>query len=134
MRRQLARLDQKGASAIEFALVAPAFFILLFGIAQLGIVFLANAGLSNALAEGARHATIYPRPDQGAIKNKISASSFGLDPANLDVPALSYGVSNSADYADITMTYRVVLNFILFQPQVQLTKSRRVYLQPLPST
>lgn len=123
--------EERGASALEFALVAPAFISLLVGISQLGIFFLANAGLHNALAEGARYATLYPRPNETQIKAKINASRFGLNPANVTLSPLVYGTANSSPYADMTMSYRLQLNFIFIDTDpIMLTKSRRVYLPP----
>ena len=126
--------DGRGASAIGFALVAPLFVTLVVGIAQLGIVFLANAGLSNAVAQGARHATLFPRPTQQDIKNSIDAAEFGLDPAKLSAPTVVYNTTASPNYADIRMSYTTTLNYIVYQTPMTLTKSRRVYMQPLPQS
>jgi len=46
----------RAAAALEFALVAPVLIVMIMGIAQLGLIFFANAGLNNAIAQGARHA------------------------------------------------------------------------------
>ena len=43
-----------GASALEFAIVAPFFLLLLFGILAVGLVFAGNMTLENAIAQGAR--------------------------------------------------------------------------------
>lgn len=123
-----------GAAALEFALVAPPFILLLIGIAELGLVFLANAGLSNAVAEGARHATLHPRPTQAEVEEKVDAAKFGLDPAGLDVRAVTYDITATPNFADVQMSYTMSLNFIVTQYPVTLTKTRRAYLQPLPES
>lgn len=46
--------SQCGASAVEFAIVAPLLFMLLFGILGFGIVFAQNLALENAARAGAR--------------------------------------------------------------------------------
>ncbi len=43
-----------GATAVEFALVATPFFALLFGIIELGLIFLVQSSLENATSEAAR--------------------------------------------------------------------------------
>ena len=43
-----------GATAVEFALVAAPFFALLFGIIELGLIFLVQSSLENATSEAAR--------------------------------------------------------------------------------
>lgn len=126
--------DAKAATALEFALLAPAFIAFIIGILQLGLVFSANAGLNNALAEGARHATLFPRPTPAEVRTRIDAARFGLDPAGLAVPAVDYVTTASPNFAAIRMSYTTRLNFILFQTPVTLTQTRKVYLQPLPET
>jgi TadE-like protein len=61
--RVLSRLRrQEGASMIEFAIVAPLLFVLLFGIIEFGIVLYDQAVITNASREGARYAAKYPSP------------------------------------------------------------------------
>ncbi|HEV2865939.1 MAG TPA: TadE/TadG family type IV pilus assembly protein [Allosphingosinicella sp.] len=131
------RRNERGAAAMEFALVAPALILLIIGIAQLGILFMANAGLRNAVAEGARFATLDPRqaitPEErtARIRNRITSSRFGLDPANMSTPTVTYGTSDSANYADISASYTVQLNFIFFSlSPITLTESRRAFIYP----
>jgi Flp pilus assembly protein TadG len=124
--------NSRAASTMEFALVAPIFVVLLIGIAQLGLVFFANAGLHNALAQGARRATLFPRPTEAQVKSSVNAAKFGLNPAGLSQPVVDYYTTASPSYADVQMSYTTSLNFIVFKKSVTLTQRRRVYLQPLP--
>lgn len=48
------RRNRKGSTAVEFALVAPVFFALLFAILETGILFLANQLLQTVTQESAR--------------------------------------------------------------------------------
>ena len=48
------RREQCGATAIEFALIAPAFLFLMFVIAETAMVFIAEQVMDNALSEAAR--------------------------------------------------------------------------------
>ena len=121
--------DRRGGAAAEFAIISPVLIGALVGLAQLGMLFFANAGLSNAVGEGARYATIYPRPSNTQIQAKISAQRFGLNPTYLTTPTITPGTSNGANYLDISMSYNVPLDFIFFDgPSVTLTKTRRVYV------
>lgn len=47
----------------EFALIAPLFFLILFGIIQLGFLLGGQNGLTNAAREAARYASTLPTPD-----------------------------------------------------------------------
>jgi Flp pilus assembly protein TadG len=46
--------DEKGHAAVEFAIVAPAFFFLMFVIAETALVFIAEQVMDNAVFESAR--------------------------------------------------------------------------------
>lgn len=123
--------DSRGAAALEFAIIAPVFFAVIFGIAQLGLLFFANAGLGNAVAEGARLASLYPRPTNAQITDRITQKRFGLDPVHIVGPSIVDGTLDGASYAEITMRYNAPMNFVFFRmAPVTLTKSRRVYTQP----
>ena len=125
------RGDSRGAAALEFALVVPALVLFVIGIAQLGILFMANAGLRNAVAEGARYATIYPRPTDEQIRQRITDTRFGLRPENVSNVTITHGISGGSNYADISMSYQVPLNFVLFTVRpVTLTERRRAFIQP----
>ena len=52
--RRLRRDADKGSAALEFAFVAPVFFVLLMGTMEAGIVFFAQATLQNAINEAGR--------------------------------------------------------------------------------
>jgi Flp pilus assembly protein TadG len=126
------RRDERGAGAVEFALIAPLFFGFIIAIGQLGLLFFANAGLTNALAEGARLATLFPRPTDAAITQRITQKRFGLDPARLTGPTIVNGTADGAAFAEITMTYSAPVNFLFLNVgPIRLTQTRRVYTQPI---
>jgi Flp pilus assembly protein TadG len=59
MRRRLGRRHREGgASAVEFALVMPVLFLLLFGIIDYGLLFFDSIGLRQGAREGARQAVV----------------------------------------------------------------------------
>lgn len=123
------RACTRGSAAAEFALAVPVLVLFLAGIAQLGVLFAANAGLQQAVGEGARLATIYPRPDDTTITTRIRKMSFALNATYLDAPTLTHGVANGVPYLDISLTYHPPVNFIVFSgPQISITQSRRAYI------
>jgi len=128
-RRHSFKRCRRGSAAAEFALALPVLVLFIAGIAQLGVLFAANAGLQQAVGEGARLATLFPRPDDATITARIRRAQFALNSAYLDAPTLTRGVANGVPYIDISMTYRPPLNFIFFTgPQISMTRSRRAYL------
>lgn len=52
--RRLRADANKGSAAVEFAMVAPVFFLLLMGTVEAGIMFFAQSSLQNALNDAAR--------------------------------------------------------------------------------
>ncbi len=73
--RLLQRRPRRGQSLVEFALVLPIFFLLLFGVLDLGRGVLAFNSVSNAAREGVRTAIV----DQtvSAIKARAARTSTG---------------------------------------------------------
>ncbi len=126
------RRDQRGVSAIEFALIAPALLAMLVGITQLGAMYFARADLRNAVAAGAREAQIFPRPSSATVVTKIKERMVRLDRTRLTEPTVALGRdANGFDFADIEVRYAVPLNFIIWKPPpVTLVERRRVFVQP----
>ena len=126
------RLGERGAALVEFALALPILLGFIIGTVQLGWLFFADADLRNAVAAGARHASIYPRPDDDAVIATINARLSRLESRYIDGPRIVRGTdANDREYADIEMRYSVPLDFIFFEtPPVTLTETRRVFTQP----
>lgn len=123
--------NKSGASAIEFALVVPFLVCLLVGMAQMGRLYLAHAGLRNLVADSARFAGISPRPSDTAIKERLRSGGFGLDQAHLAEPIVTYGAEGGANWAMIDMRYSIQLDFVFWRPApMQLVEQRRVFIYP----
>lgn len=54
MKLKLSTHNQRGVSALEFTILAPMLFVLVFGMIEFGILFYDKALLTNASREGAR--------------------------------------------------------------------------------
>jgi len=66
--------NQKGASAVEFALILPLLVVLLFGIVEFGLLMYNTQVITNASREGARAGIVFsPRPNTTAIENVVKA-------------------------------------------------------------
>jgi Flp pilus assembly protein TadG len=126
------RRNEGGASAVEFALVAPAFLALVLGIANVGIFFFAHAGLKSAVAEGARYASISPKPTNALIAARITERRFGLNPADITAPTVTNCTDGGRPCVDIEMGYQVKMNWILVGSGswtvFNLTERRRAFV------
>jgi len=56
--------NQKGAAAVEFAIILPLLLILLFGMIEFGIILYDKAMITNASREGARAGIVYVPDDE----------------------------------------------------------------------
>jgi len=85
---------ERGQAMVEFALVAPLLFLLLFGIIQFGFLLGGHVGMTNGAREAARYATTYQVTDYSTrattvrtdlVNNILPRSIFGYRSANLNV-------------------------------------------------
>src|SRR4029450_12311585 len=115
MMRMLARLrrDGRGAAAIEMAFALPALIVLMWMIVQLGRVFRAMSGIQHGLGEGARAATLYPKPSDTVIRNKISDAVYGIGPGHFVVATPVTGNADGANYLDLKVTYTQSTDLLL---------------------
>ena len=75
--------DQRGAAAVEFAIVASLFFMLVFGIIDFGFAFHSWNNAVNSAREGARTAAVDSSVSD--ITARVRAAAATLDQAKLTV-------------------------------------------------
>ena len=79
---------RRGAAAVEFALVAPLFFALLFGIIEFGRVMMVQQLLVNASRSGAREASLPDSTNESVAEiviAELARSSITLTASNVTV-------------------------------------------------
>ena len=77
--RSLRRRDQRGAAAVEFAIVAIPFFLLLYGLVVFGMALAVKQSVTNAAAEGARSAVGYNTDEAAAEAKALGTALSRLD-------------------------------------------------------
>lgn len=87
--------EERGASAVEFGLVLPILVLLLFGIAQFGILFNNYLTLTHAAREGVRWASL--EKDVGTVKAKTIIATTGLDASLVTIRVLINGSEATLD-------------------------------------
>jgi hypothetical protein len=126
--------DDGGSAAIEFAVAVPILIVMIWGMFQVAIVLQANAGVQQALGEGARYATIFDpttnaRPTDDEISDKITDSKFGIR-GEWEDPEIDTANEVTDGYIDISVAYDVQTDFLVFPgPEITLSHSKRVYTQ-----
>ena len=63
--RYMIKRDEQGGSLVEFAVIAPLLFLILFGIIEFGIMIYDKAMITNASREGARAGIVFDYDDGG---------------------------------------------------------------------
>jgi len=109
LRRRASRRGEQGATAIEFAMIAPAYFFLIIGIMEVSMVMFAQHVLESASANASRIGkTGYVSPTQSqqqTILNTISSlGGFLLDINKVVVTSEAYksfsGIGSGEPFVD----------------------------------
>jgi Flp pilus assembly protein TadG len=77
--RRSQQRSRRGASVVEFAIVAPLFFLLVFGMIEFGRMVMVQQVLTNASREGARRAVLSGVSDtdvEATVENYLANASI----------------------------------------------------------
>jgi len=112
---RLCRKRRRGAAAVEFAVVAPVFFLLVFGMIEFGRMVMVQQVITNGSREGARIAVL-----DGATTAEVTAAvtgylqSAGIAGGNVTV---SPDPPSSAGYGEpVTVTVSVPFDQVSWLP------------------
>ena len=94
--------DARGATALEFALTAPVFFLFIFGIIEFGLVLWTQIGLQHGAEFAARCASVNPTlcPSSTAITGYAAQQALGLS-----LPAQTFTYSAPACGNQVSAAY-----------------------------
>jgi len=109
------RKNRRGASAVEFAVVSPVFFLLIFGMIEYGRLVMVQQLLTNAAREGARVGVL----DNSTSSDVSTAVNNYLSAAKVTGATITCNPSNpsSATYgAPVTVTVSVGFNQVSWLP------------------
>ena len=77
--------NQRGVTALEFTIIAPLVFVLIFGMIEFGCYFYDRALITNACREGARAGVVFvPHQTLGDVTARVTAAVnyyLGVDPS-----------------------------------------------------
>src|SRR5437870_3155314 len=93
---------ETGQTLVEFALIAPILFTLLFGIIQFGFLFSGQTGLVNALRDTTRYAATYRVSDAPSVAAACSNVSTQL---TNNLKAQLPGFASSRLHPTVTYTW-----------------------------
>jgi len=118
--------DDRGASAVEFALLAPMLLIFLFGIFQLGLALHYGANVRWALENNARTLLLTPDTTQTQLKTAMLANLSDVpNTGSLAVTLTTDNTDPSAKMLKATSAYTYPLSIPML-PSVDLTFNANV--------
>ena len=111
IRRHRIIKSEKGASAVEFALILPILIILVFGIVEFGIAFNNYITITHAAREGARIAAVdLNNPD---LKNIIIERAFPVQITEDDIVISTPEGTDIGDPVEVEITYNISITIPL---------------------
>lgn len=114
-------IRDRGQDIVEFALLAPLLFLLLFGIIEFGVAVFRYNTLSNAVREGARAAVVRPRAQRECIAWTAVTEALGAagiatsslcDPCPEDATCGACNLASSDICLDISQEQGVMVDTI----------------------
>ena len=130
-------LSQRGQNAVEFALVVPILFLVIFGLVDLARLFHAAITISGAARAGARYGAINPTEgdeiiaaaEAEAAGSGIDLTDSGLSEIVVSCPVDDACVAGSPIRVEITYTLELLLPSFLANPDVPVY-SRAEFMVP----
>ena len=99
---------ERGAAAVEFALILPVLLILVLGLVEFGRAFNVQISLSNAAREGARYMAIHNDSDDA----KAAAIDAAPSVFNPSISEDDITVNNCTTGSTVTMTINYEVEFL----------------------
>ncbi len=102
--------SERGSVAVEFALLVPVLFLILFGIINFGVLMYNQAVITNAAREGARWAAIHTTSTYGLT----CTNAYSLAPVDPCQTGYSYAYQNLISFGGsylLTAVYSPSVDF-----------------------
>jgi Flp pilus assembly protein TadG len=112
------RKKRHGASVVEFAIVAPVFFLLVFGMIEYGRLVMVQQVLTNATREGARQAVLDGK-ETAEVKQVVVdyLHSSSISSADVDDVTVTPDPPKSAGSGDpVTVSVSISFNQVSWLP------------------
>ena len=129
------RADQRGAAAIEFAIIGPLLLTLLLGIVEMGRMFYVRESLEYATEQAARYYMVNPAATQDAVTTALrNAMAGGMGssistPTYTDVSSCNGNVAVTCTTITATYTFVSVASFLNLGSPVLRATAQAVRVQ-----
>jgi Flp pilus assembly protein TadG len=116
--------SERGAAAVEFALVSLLLVTMIIGICEFGFIFFTQGTMAGAAREAARDYAIYG--DVPQAQAAASAAAPGIAPLTVTIVACPTATATTSPYAETTATvthpYSGLTGFFPFLPSTLTAK------------
>jgi Flp pilus assembly protein TadG len=120
MKRKKRGIGERGVSAIEFALLAPFLFMLVFGVIEFGVMLYDKAMITNACREAARIGMVYVDNNLGGENNRLPEADIRTRADQyVQNHLISFGSGSSAPTVTIQDTNESFGNALTVRVQYQ---------------
>ena len=122
--------NEKGESAVEFALLLPILVLLIFGIIQFGFIFFHYISITHAAREGARWAALEQPDSEVRLRVKNSAPGLMIADADIKIDPAGDRSGKIGEPVKVTVNYKtlIIVPFVgeamgLATPYLQLSNT-----------
>ena len=114
---------ERGATAVEFALIVPLLIVLVLGIAEFGRAFQVQATLSAAAREGVRVMALQndPAAAKAAVRDAATSLSPSITDAQISISPSTCPTTGGTTYVRLTINYSSPFLTDFFGDGVDLT-------------
>jgi Flp pilus assembly protein TadG len=129
---RLCRRSRQGAAAVEFAVVAPVFLLMVFGMIEFGRAIMVQQILTNATRQGARLAILdSPTPTASTVKSTVTSylQNCGITAATVNNVTINPAEPSTAvNGTSVTVTVQIPYSSVTWLPTPQFlgTKTLKV--------
>ncbi len=118
--------SRRGATAVEFAIVAPLFLTMAVGVIEVSRAMWIKASMQYAVEETARYALVNTSATTSALQTYAQTK---LADTGVDTTGMTFNVTGDGTYADIQVSYTFqTLTTLLPFPSLTLSAKSRVPL------
>ena len=104
--------SERGAAAVEFALVMPLLLALVLGIVEFGHAYHVQTTLSGAAREGVREMALHNKPTDARAATKAAAPQLALSDGQIDVTPSNCVAGAGTPSATATVNVKYKMPFI----------------------
>jgi Flp pilus assembly protein TadG len=130
------RTRSRAQGLVEFAILGPVFFLMLFGIIEMGRFMWTRHELVNATREGSRYAMVHGAKSSGGVASSADVKTYMLTKSaglgsSLGVNVTYAGTAQPGEQVTVASTYTYVpmISYVLNMGSISLSSTSKVLVE-----